>query len=71
MSTAQAEKDFVAHFAEQTRTLAPEEIAKDPRNKELGHSSRCLSVKDFELIRTLGTGVYITCPFRCSGTYVV
>ena len=65
MPTAQEEKDFVAHFAEQTQTLPPEEIAKDPRNKELGHSSRCLSVKDFELVRTLGTGVYIA--YLCLG----
>ena len=72
MPTAQEEKDFVAHFAEQTQTLPPEEIAKDPRNKELGHSSRCLSVKDFELVRTLGTGAYICLSLSwCSGIYVV
>jgi hypothetical protein len=51
----------VAHFAEnqQQHPLAPEEIQQDSRNKELGHSSKGLSVKDFNLVRTLGTGTCV------------
>lgn len=37
--------------------MAPEEISKDPENKQLGHSSHHLKVTDFELMRTLGTGM--------------
>ncbi|KAH7390264.1 camp-dependent protein kinase A [Cadophora sp. MPI-SDFR-AT-0126] len=54
----QEEKDFVAHFAEQHDILAPEEVQQDPRNKDLGRSSRGLNVHDFNLIRTLGTGTF-------------
>lgn len=50
------ERAFVAHFSDQQRPLAPEEVQQDPRNKDLGRSSRGLSVDDFELVRTLGTG---------------
>jgi protein kinase A len=53
---AEQEKQFVAHFSEQHCPLPPEEVAENPRNKELGRSSRALSVHDFELVRTLGTG---------------
>jgi protein kinase A len=53
---ADQEKQFVAHFSEQHETLPPEEVLQAPRNKELGRSSRALSVNDFELVRTLGTG---------------
>lgn len=55
--TIEQEKQFVAHFSDSQRPLAPDEIAEDARNKELGHSSKGLSVKDFELVRTLGTGM--------------
>lgn len=63
VSAEQVERDkqFVAHYAESQHTLAPEEIAQDAKNKELGHSSKGLSVKDFDLVRTLGTG---TCLVR-------
>jgi protein kinase A len=53
------EKQFIARFSEQHHPLPPEDVQQDPRNKELGRSSRGLSVKDFDLVRTLGTGVYI------------
>lgn len=51
------EKAFVANFNDQQHPLAPDEVQQDPRNKELGRSSRGLSVRDFELVRTLGTGM--------------
>jgi protein kinase A len=57
-SIAEQEKQFVAHFSEQHEPLPPEEVSQAPRNKELGRSSRALTVHDFELVRTLGTGAY-------------
>ena len=56
--TIEQEKEFIADFAEQQHPLPPEEVQQDPRNKELGRSSSGLSVDDFELVRTLGTGEY-------------
>lgn len=55
-STAEQEKHFVAQFSELSRVLPPDEIQQNPRNKELGGSSKGLSVRDFDLVRTLGTG---------------
>ncbi|TVY13381.1 cAMP-dependent protein kinase catalytic subunit [Lachnellula arida] len=57
-ATTQQDKDFIAHFAASQHTLPPEEIQQDPRNKELGRSSKGLCVRDFELVRTLGTGTF-------------
>ena len=54
--TIEQEKHFIAEFAEPHHPLPPEEVQQDPRNKELGKSSRGLSVEDFDLVRTLGTG---------------
>jgi len=56
-ATTQQDKDFVAHFSEQQHTLPPDEILQDPRNKDLGRSSKGLGVRDFKLVRTLGTGM--------------
>jgi protein kinase A len=63
------DKQFIARFSEQQEPLPPEEVQQDPRNKELGRSSRGLSVKDFELVRTLGTGAFcfIDCAVRQVG----
>ena len=55
--TIEQEKHFIADFAKQQHPLPPEEVQQDPRNKELGKSLRGLSLEDFELVRTLGTGV--------------
>jgi protein kinase A len=71
---ADQEKQFVAHFSEQHSPLPPEEVQQAPRNKELGRSSRALSVHDFELVRTLGTGAccclralsYMMCDAWCN-----
>lgn len=57
MSLSQ-EQEFVAHCAEDQSVMAPEQI-DDERSKEIGHASRSLGVKDFELVRTLGTGAYV------------
>lgn len=52
------EKQFIAQFSDQQHPLPPEEVLEDPRSKQLGHSSKALGVRDFELVRTLGTGIY-------------
>ncbi|ESZ98360.1 cAMP-dependent protein kinase catalytic subunit [Sclerotinia borealis F-4128] len=57
-TAAAEERQFVAHFSQEQHILPPEEIQQNPRNKELGASSRSLSVRDFELVRTLGTGTF-------------
>ena len=54
--SAEEDKQFIANYSEQQHTLPPDEVQQDPRNKELGRSSKGLSVRDFELVRTLGTG---------------
>ncbi|KAL9608272.1 MAG: hypothetical protein Q9167_006881 [Letrouitia subvulpina] len=56
----QQEKQFIADFYNNTKPLAPNQIASDPHNKELGTSSRQLRVQDFELLKTLGTGEIFT-----------
>lgn len=52
------EKAFIAEFEECKRPLSPKHIAEDPRNKKLGASSKQLRLKDFELVKTLGTGTF-------------
>ena len=43
----------------QNKEIIPaEQIPKDPDFKKLGASSQHLTVDDFELMRTLGTGEY-------------
>ncbi|TGO68354.1 hypothetical protein BOTNAR_0026g00410 [Botryotinia narcissicola] len=56
-AAAEEERNFVAHFKDQ-QILPPDEIQQNPRNEGLGASSRNLSVRDFELVRTLGTGTF-------------
>lgn len=55
---AQHEKEFVAHFGDVQRPLAPGEVAKSPKHKQLGKSSKVLSADDFEFVKTLGTGKF-------------
>lgn len=50
------EKQFVAQFSEEQPVLPPDQIQQAPRNKALGGSSKGLTLRDFELVRTLGTG---------------
>lgn len=52
------EKAFIAEFEECKRPLSPTHIAEDPRNKKLGASSKQLRLKDFDLVKTLGTGTF-------------
>lgn len=52
------EKHFVAQCCDDYNKapLSPVEIAKDPADKHVGHSSKHLRCCDFKLITTLGTG---------------
>ena len=52
------EKHFVAQMTALVEPLPPKEIARDSKHKQLGGSSHQLSLEDFELIKTLGTGIY-------------
>ncbi|KAI9649369.1 cytochrome c oxidase subunit 1 [Ciborinia camelliae] len=54
-TAAAEERQFVAHFSKEQHILSPEKIQHDAKNKQLGASLRSLSVRDFELVRTLGT----------------
>jgi protein kinase A len=56
--TAEQEKHFIAQYSELQRVLPPDQIQGDQRNKALGSSSKGLTLRDFELVRTLGTGVF-------------
>ena len=49
--------EFVAHYEDDGRILSPRQIAQDPRHKTLGGSSSGLRIEDFDLIKTLGTGM--------------
>lgn len=51
------ELDFIAHYKDDGKILSPGQISQDPRNKALGCSSSSLAIKDFELLKTLGTGM--------------
>lgn len=52
-----AERNDVVNWSQGNGTLSPEEVAKNPNEKCVGHSARHLGREDFEFIRTLGTGI--------------
>ncbi|KAI1626747.1 non-specific serine/threonine protein kinase [Exophiala viscosa] len=49
-------KNAAAHS--EREVMPPEQVSQDPAKKQLGQPSRHLSVRDFELMRTLGTGTF-------------
>ena len=59
----QYEKEVIlkhAQAGENREVLPQEQIAMDPVNKKLGQSSQHLTIHDFELMRTLGTGMHLS-----------
>jgi len=52
------EKRFIANFSENEHPLPPGEVAQNTEKKHLGQASRALTIKDFELAKTLGTGTF-------------
>ena len=60
MPTRQEEKSFVIanyEIAVGHESVPVEQIAQDPQHKQLGFSSQQLRVEDFDLMKTLGTGM--------------
>lgn len=51
------EKNKLAEWEAEKRPLSHAEITVDPQQKVVGHSSKYLRREDFELIKTLGTGM--------------
>jgi hypothetical protein len=62
----QDEKNFIAHYEERREIVPPEKIEHDCVNKKLGFASRKLTVSDFELMKTLGTGAFCACDGEAS-----
>ena len=58
----QKEKDFISCYECNGPPLSPNQIAENPRNKEVGLASKQLRVGDFDLLKTIGTGDYL---FQC------
>ena len=52
------EKQKLAEWEGNKRTLEPSEVAASPNKKPVGHSSKYLRREDFDLIKTLGTGTF-------------
>jgi protein kinase A len=63
--TRQDERNFIAHHDERREIVLPERIEHDPVSRKLGFSSKKLKIDDFELMKTLGTG--ISCAVRLVG----
>ncbi|KAI4130662.1 MAG: hypothetical protein LQ338_001639 [Usnochroma carphineum] len=61
----QQEKQFIVNYYDNSKPLAPDQIADSARNKELATSSRQLRIQDFELIKTLGTGTFSRVWLAC------
>ena len=47
------------------KPLDYDQILVDPGKKMVGHSSKVLRYEDFELIKTLGTGMFYCCRCCC------
>lgn len=56
MMAHEEEMSFISQWEEEKRPMSPAQIAMDPAQKKVGHSSHHLRLDDFELIKTLGTG---------------
>ena len=51
------EKRFAANFDAKKRRRSPDETVESSRSQRLGESSPQLQLKDFELLKTIGTGM--------------
>jgi len=52
------ERKRISQLHDQTQPMSPEDVHMDPDDKHVGHSTQNLSLDDFELITTLGTGTF-------------
>lgn len=57
MRAREEEKNKLAAWEADKRPLEYDQILVDPSRKVVGHSSKVLRREDFELLKTLGTGV--------------
>ncbi|KAF1985427.1 Pkinase-domain-containing protein [Aulographum hederae CBS 113979] len=53
----ETDKQFITQWEDETKVLSPDDIVRDPDQKQVGHSTH-LRLQDFELIKTLGTGTF-------------
>lgn len=53
----QKDKDFINCYQCNGGSTPPRQLEESPKSKELGFSSKQLRVGDFELIKTIGTGM--------------
>ncbi|KAL9633987.1 MAG: hypothetical protein Q9164_004362 [Protoblastenia rupestris] len=60
----QKERDFICCYECNHDPLSPREISAAPGNKEVGTASKNLRVGDFELIKTIGTGMTHLCTTK-------
>ncbi|MCJ1354403.1 MAG: serine/threonine protein kinase, AGC [Icmadophila ericetorum] len=54
----QQEKQRIASYNDSKGSLTQNEIQKDPTEKQLGQASHSLQLKDFDLLKTIGTGTF-------------
>jgi protein kinase A len=62
LDPSEQEKLSISQWEAHRGPLSPEQVLQDPAQKPVGHSSRSLQVHDFELLKTLGTGMAALCP---------
>ena len=53
----QQEKQRIADYSDSKGSLPPDQIKQDPAQKQLGQASHSLQLKDFDLLKTIGTGL--------------
>lgn len=55
------EKHMICVFEEKNakEPLSPNQVMKDPSEKQVGHKSNYLRRSDFKVIKTIGTGIYL------------
>lgn len=58
-SRHEQERDYIATAVSSSeRPLHPDKVAEEPEEKQLGVSAQSLTLNDFELLKTLGTGSF-------------
>lgn len=57
-----SEKHALAQWGDRKQPLEPDQVDEHPDRKTVGHSSNVLRQEDFELIKTLGTGMQASAP---------
>jgi hypothetical protein len=58
---------FIAQYGDNGAIPPPGQVAQSPKKKGLGWSSKGLTIEDFELIKTVGTGAALSLAKRGAG----